>query len=827
MLLNFRVGLSLFLALCGSMAGQTYAQSIGGTILGVVKDVSGPVPQAEVRITNIATGQSRFWLTDDQGRYELREVPPGLYDLKASKAGYTTFSTTGLGGLQLNLTEVAHVGDITLSVAPVAETRIEVKSVDVAMTDSETAMLGTTFDEKQVRALPLSARDINNLGPIAPGVVSVSSFNVANTLVAFAVGGSRGRDNNFIIDSVDNNDPLFGGAATQFTDNEIFDQFRILTGQYQAEYGRNSGSIVNVTTRQGGRDFHGSLFWFAQNDAFNAMTKVEKQSELTKPARFYENQVGATVGGPLRRDSTWFFLSYQWDRARNDLSSQYPVIATLPTAQGLALLKGFNTSTPSPTLTALLADPLVETVPTQPSPCGSLPNEFGPLNAQNPCTSGSLVILNGVPIPFGTYLVPEANISDLRDHEVFARIDQKVGERDNFFFRYLFDDLLTPLAPTSSPADNGLSDSGLLPESRNFLADRTQNFGFAWTHASNRALNELRLSYSRTSSQNGPLHANSQQGETPAISVFDSFAPFPSSSLLVAGQLFTLRRDSQPARFNNNVFQLQENYSFAHGIHDVKLGGNFIETRSGLNQIQGDLGHYDYFDFQSFADNQPLTGSVRFGNFNGKGGAVLPLREIDQFYFVQDDLRISSTFTLNLGLRYENYGPSFNAVIARSESTSISPPKIDRVFTNFAPRLGFVWGLGQRTVVRGGYGIFYNPTFLDIALLAWQSGPISPFVFGIPTNVYPNPPFVSADATAPRNDATAPTGCLGGSVAPPGPSNIDCTLQNTISKDLRNPFVQTASLGVQIQIQRDFLLEASYFGSRGTRLFQCRYSGSG
>jgi hypothetical protein len=438
--------------------------------------------------------------------------------------------------------------------------------------------------------------------------------------------------------------------------------------------------------------------------------------------------------------------------------------------------------------------------------------------------------VNGGSIPFGTYLVPEANVTDLRDHEAFSRIDQKVGERDNLFLRYLLDDLLTPLAPSFSPSEIGFSDDGLLPEWRNFLADRTQNFGSSWTHASNRALNELRLSYSRTSSTVGPLHMNSEEGDTPAITVSDSFAPSPFY-LSSPGFVFTLGSDSQPTRLNSNVFQLQENYSFTHGSHDVKIGVNFNETRSGLNQISGGLGHYFYDGFQFFVDNQPTGASLRFGNLDGKGGQVLPLRGLDQFYFIEDDIHLRSNLVLNLGLRYENYSPSFNAVVDRSENTTLSPPEISRVFTNLAPRLGFAWGLGQRTVIRGGLGIFSNPTFLDIALLAWQSGPISPFVETggflsaespeLPnvTNVYPNRPFNGADVTAPFLGTVD----CSGNLLPPGSTGatpLDCATQNTVSRDLRNPFEYSASLGIQRQISRDFLLGASYVGSRGTRLFQ-------
>src|SRR5216684_2867374 len=645
-------------------------QSIGGTFFGVVKDPTGPVPQAEVRITNLATGQGRFVFTDDQGRYELREVPPGLYELKVSKDGYNVVATPA-AGLQLGLAQVARVDDITLKVAPAGTTTVEVNALDLAMTDSDRPTLSTAFAGPQLQELPLSARDINNLAPLAPGVVSVSSFSFANTLVPFSVNGSRGRDNNFIIDSVDNNEPLFGGAATQFSNSEIFSEFRILTGQFAAEYGRNSGSIVNVITRQGGNQLHGSLFWYGQNDGFNAMAKVEKQSGLTRPAQFYESQLGASVGGPIKKDSTWYFASYQWDHARNNLSAEYPVVATLPTPAGLSILQSMDSTIHSPTLTTFLADPTVSTLPfSLNSPCGNIPNSAGKLPSTNPCTTGSatwappgvdcLATPSQCPtIPFGTYVVPRANVSDFRDHEGAARLDQKVGQRENLFFRYLIDDLKAPVGVFSNPSQVAYSDLGLLPQWRTILAERTQNFGSSWTHAFDRALNELRFSFSRISSQRGPLNADPKARELPAVTISNvndpvssGFANSPSSGFPAAGSLITLGMDTRPSLINSNLGQLQENFSSIHGRHSLKFGGDFIGTRSDLRQINGDLGHYFYLSFSDFINNNPVTGYQRFGNLGGSGGETLPLREFAQFYFAEDDIKVAPRFNLNLGIRY-------------------------------------------------------------------------------------------------------------------------------------------------------------------------------
>src|SRR5205823_3202359 len=259
--------------------------------------------------------------------------------------------------------------------------------------------------------------------------------------------------------------------------------------------------------------------------------KVEKQSELTKPSRFYENQLGASLGGPIKKDSTWYFLSYQWDRARNDLSGEYPVVATLPTPDGLAVLQSINSTNPTPTLATFLADPAVNTVPFNlASPC-AIPHPLPGLNTMNPCTTGtaswtpppttSPSCLNGntCSINFGTYLVPRGNVFDHRDHEGSGRIDRKLGERENLFFRFLLDDLRTPASVFSDPGQIAFSDLGLLPQWQPIFAERTQNFGSSWTHAFDRALNELRFSFSRVSWESGPLTANSRMRDLPQITI--------------------------------------------------------------------------------------------------------------------------------------------------------------------------------------------------------------------------------------------------------------------------------------------------------------------
>jgi hypothetical protein len=788
---------------CGCLAAVVYAQGIGGALEGTVKDESGGVVEAvSVRIQNKDTGQVRTAATDKEGRYSARELPPGLYDITFTFSGY---NIAKLEGVRLSVGQIARIGDVVLTVA--AEKVVtEVKESEVAMVDYTTATLSSSFTNRQIRELPILTRDLNNLALFAPGVFSVRTFSFASTLVPFAANGSRGRDNNFIIDSVDNNEPLFGGAATQFTNTDIFAEYRILTNQFKAEYGRNSGSVVNIITERGGNLWRGTLFWYGQHDAFNASNQVERFAQLSGATRFYENQLGGTVGGPLKPERTWVFASYQWDRARADLSPLYPTVSTLPTPAGLTALNAFSSS---PTVAHLLSIPTVQDVPNLTSPCGAAGSN---LPTSNPCTIGS-VLVNGTPVEFGTYLVPRAGLFDVRDHQASFRFDHRLGERDDFYARYLFDDLRTPRTVAGAPTEVGFFDSGLLPDWRPIFRQRTQSLGVFWTHAWPTALHELRGSFTRISSQTGSFNVTDDQRDLPSALILDGFAlgtnfagggtPAGTASLLnafpSAGQILTLGRDSRATTVNSNLFQLQDNVSISKGRHSIKFGANFVRTQSNIRQMPTDLGQYIYLSFEDYVNNDALFAFQRIGNWDGSSGDVLPMREFAQYYFIQDDIRISSRFTVNLGVRYEHSGQPLQR-LSELNSRFSSVPDADS--NNWAPRLGFAWSPDGKTIIRGGYGFFYNPTVFNIGLLAWQSSPISPFILFFPTNAFPAQPFNDSDVL---------------------PSfDLPFTAEDSIDVNLRSPYVQNYSLSVQRQIHRDLMVEAAFVASKGTSLFSRR-----
>src|SRR5271168_2093275 len=442
-----RFGFVLAAALLLVLAGQMFAQTISGIVAGRVTDAQQkPLSSVAITAHNPGTGRDFPASTDEQGYFRILEVPPGLYEVTAVLGGFDQVKHIGVR-VDVNRTTVE---DFALKVQTQEAVVVVESTAPMAVMDSPT--LGAAFPDKPITELPVITRDVNNLALLAPGVLSVRTFSFASTLVPFSVNGSRGRDNNFIIDSVDNNEPLFGGAASQFTNAEIFQEYSILTGQLKAEYGRNSGATVNAITKSGSNNWHGSMFGYGQSSDFDATNRVEQQALLTSPEPFYETTFGATLGGPIRKEKSFFFVSYQWDRLSDNLTDIFPVLTNYPaTPADLAALQGLPTS---PGLQAYLAAPSNGVVPALvgtncfngPPPAPSMGPQL--YSRPNPCLLTSTAVpvagLFGGPaqtVNYNVFNVPNANTFNLRDHQLSGRYDQRINNSNDFYGRYLFDDL--------------------------------------------------------------------------------------------------------------------------------------------------------------------------------------------------------------------------------------------------------------------------------------------------------------------------------------------------------------------------------------------------
>jgi hypothetical protein len=850
--------LALVLTLFCLAAIPTRAQSISGVVAGSVRDQQNqPLPGATITVANRETGRAYLASSDENGHYRVPEISPGSYDVTVQFPGMQTMKHVEV---VVAVDEVT-LEDFSMKIAS-KETTVEVKST-APTTDTTDATLRYDFSTAQIQNLPILTRDINNLALLAPGTVSVRTFSFASTLVPFSTNGSRGRDNNFIIDSVDNNEPLFGGAATQFTNTDVFAEFTILTHQEDAEFGRNSGATVNVITKSGSNNLHGSGFWFGQDGIFNALNRAEKAAQLTSTPTSYENQAGATLGGPIKKDRSFYFLSYQWDRARDDLSRVFPVLSTLPdsSATGLGKLKSLPSTA---TLAAYLATPSVTTVQSQGGTCFTSPAPAG-FNSTNPCLPTQPAV-DGV--TYNVYNVPRANVFDVRDNEASGRVDQKVGNRNDIYGRYLFDDLQTPNVPLSTAGDTAFSDLGLLPDARLLTRQRTQSAVIDHRFYGVKYLNELRFAYSRIAQGIGAFDEPvSVRNSQPAVTVEDEFSAdgfgVYSNNFPSAGNRFTIGQNSTPSTFRSNIYQIQDNFSLIHGRNNFKFGADFVRTDSGLSSLSSNLGQYvfgllggscdvagaigpgctggspcttnpEFCGFTDFVNNTPGTATVTFQRLT-RGKGSLALRTYDEAVFFQDTVQLTHSLSVDAGIRYELFGSPINDLHNLYPTYA---PSVDSYKKNFGPRFGFAWSPVQNVVVRGGYGIQYNPVIFDIALSMWQSGPISPLVvttsaagagsigepktIAQPTGTFPNAPLTTAALSVGVKscgpDVNGTTPALGVTIAGSVPLG-NCSSEFTVANTLRNPYVQNYSLGLQWEFKPSWLVEISGVGSKGTQLY--------
>jgi len=828
----------VILALLAS-AGSLTAQTISGVIAVHVRDSQGkPLGAVSIEIKNPATGRSYNASTDAEGNYRFPEIPPGVYEVTAA---IEDFQTVTHKPVQVNVNRVTNE---LFEMKPGAVTvTVEVKSTS-PMTDTTGATQASSFPEQQSRELPVITRDINNLGLLAPGVLSVRTFSFGSTLVPFSVNGSRGRDNNFIIDSVDNNEPLFGGAATQFSNTDIIAEYNILTTQLKAEFGRNSGATVNVITKSGSNRTGGTLFWYGQHDSLNARSQAEAVALLSQPARYYENQIGATLGGPIIADKTFYFVSYQWDRTRNNLSNIFPVIGTYPTPAGLTALRSLPVN---PALLAYLSVPSVSAIPALTSaPCFIAPAPAG-FSVTNPCIPATSAVVGTTSIPYSTYLVPDGNAYDVKDHQWSARVDHRLSNSSDIYARYLFDEVRTPRMALSNAGDSAFSDLGLLPDYKLLVRQRSQSFLADHRYYWARSLNEFRFSFSRISTGTGTFQLPEAARNTqPAATVIDSFGGFGiyQRSFSSAGVNFTIGRDSSPSQISTNIFQFQENFSHNRGNHSYKFGINVVRILSNINSMPSDLGQYFFGNsgfggLRAFAREPAAAPSNAFvvfqrlanlvsdpvtGNISGQGDPRLKLREFDHFYFFQDDWRVTREFTVSYGIRYENFGQPLNRV----NQLNRRAPVVEADHNNVAPRFGFAWAPYSTLVIRGGYAMMYNPMVLNIPLLVWQSGPVSPFFVALNQVAVPGLTVLPISGTFPNApisiasvNASQVSGCssIVGRALPGTVPLINCSAQDTVATNMVNPYVHNFSLGIQQELSDNLLFEAGYVGSKGTKLF--------
>lgn len=806
--------------------GRLAAQAVTGTILGLVRDISGAaVPNAPITLTETGTGFTRTVATDSAGEYTAPSLPTGSYTLTVEVQG---FKKTSLPNVQLGVDQKLRV-DVTLEVGTVTET-VEIQAAG-AVVKSDSSELGETVTERQIVDLPLNGRDFVQLTRIIPGVVrGIPGANIdgAGSLAwrasaSFSANGQRTRDNNFMLDGVDNNDTWLNSAVI-FPNVDALEEFKVQTSTYSSEFGRSSGGVVNIQIKSGTNNFHGNVFEFLRNDKFDANDFFNNKFGRQRPP-FRQNQFGGTFGGPIRHDRTFFFMDYQGWRIRQ--AQTY--LSTVPTEA----MRGGDFSA----LKRVIHDPL-----SQAPFSGNIipPDRFDPA-AKNiisqlypaPNVPGQISAATGQTI--NNYL---RNPSQTRNDDQFdLKADHNFSGNNHLFLRYSFERTQRFLPATLPDGDAGFTfgaGTGLV---------RAQSVALNDTHTfSPRLLNEFRFGISRFNINVSSINAGTnlaQKVGIPGINISDtttamSQITFPNGEIRNLGA-----NGNQPLITALDTFQYFDNLTWVAGRHTLKTGFSLTRRRRNVFNVDNIVGTFQ-FNSNLTSNCAGVTASgCKIDPTSGFGVASFllgfPVQETRTYMlgtvgerrpeygaYVQDDFRVNRRLTLNIGLRYDLFAPyvevydrqsnfdtSTGAFVLASENAMMNGRKVGRglQFTpkrDFAPRFGFAYdvtGAGH-TVLRGGYGIFWN-------------NPLT----GTSSSKPDNPPFLLAQAFT---TTLLPTLRLSDGVPPPPavdparpPSG---STRSIFDINFRDGYAQQWNFNVQRQLGRNYLWEIAYVGSKGTHL---------
>ena len=790
----------VLLLLCTTVL--TTAQSYRGSIRGKVVDPSGGViAGAKITAKSSATGLTRDTMTDADGAYVLAELPAGQYVVVAESAGLSPVAQNVVVNVGLDTT-----ADFDLTKVERKMEEVTVSGALAPVVEESRDVLGEIVDHRLVNELPLNGRDFGKLVALVPGV-TVEPAGVAGTQFGFGqfnINGNSDRSNNYLLDGTDNNDPYFNnsalnqvgitGAPATLLPIDAIQEFN-LQSQFSAEYGRNSGSVVNIITRSGSNQFHGSAFEFLRNSALDARNYFNTDPRKTS---FQNNQFGGSLGGPILRDKTFFFAAYEGQRERvgSDFLLGVPTAGEITAAQQVALAQ-IDPNTGNPFISSI-----------------------------NPAL---LNILSFYPSS-GTGQIASV-VRDKNDLDNFiAKIDHNLSNNEQLSGRYAFG-----RSEQTFPLGNngGFGKGSRLPAFAQTSPTRVQVVSVSLLSTlSPSKINEVRFGYSRYRTSFSSLDANFDPSTLgPNFDLGTGKLGLPEFDFSIP-ELENLGAQgfSVPRGRTSQTFQILDNFTFLHGRHTIKLGGEFRRAaidnfndnvERGIFQYSPDGldpnpvvdvlanfflgGVQDPFSFFVLAN----TGNTHRTNYNN--GLA---------FFAQDDFRARPNFTLNLGLRWEYFGPlsEKNNLLSNLAPDGtlalVGTHGLDGVYrrdlNNFGPRIGFAWSVTPSTVLRGGYGIYYDYVPMDLFIANFTSSA------GVATNpIGPEPVFPLG------YDPTAFNGSNPGApVLTPittGPFTIFAT-----PRDFPSPYIQNFNLNVQQKLGESASLEVGYVGSKGTRLVRLR-----
>jgi len=794
---NHALVIGLLLIVLGFVTREAQAQTTG-TIYGTISDSAGAaVGGAAVTVKNLETNLTRTSTTSAEGSYALTLLPVGVYSFVVEAPGFRQFLRE-----KVEVEVQANVRmDVKLEVGQVTEQVIVTGAPP--QVDTGSATLGKVVEERRIVELPLNGRNFLQLGVLQAGVVppptginmlgSGTNSTPGGTSFNFSVNGQRITSNNHLLDGVNNVEP-FSGAAMVVPSPDSLREFRILTNAYTAEFGRAGGSIVTVITKSGSNQYHGSLYEFLRNDAFDARNFFSPQVPALK-----QHQFGGTFGGRILKDRTFFFGSYE----------------------GFRQTKGLPTSTTVPSLLVRQGN-FTQEVRKPIDPITRLPFQGDIIPAER-IDAVARNVLNLYPEPNAGPTTWSGAPVAVNDRDQFVvRVEHSLFDNKNSLTgRYVLDE-----GALLSPGGSSILNIGVVsvPGFALETANRFQNFLLADTHIfSERVINDFRFSYQRAKVKNEtPIVTQdpSALGFTYPTAVDIHATPgIAVSGLTALGYNFFNERLS-------NFYEFVDNISVNVGKHSVKFGGDIRHTRV--------FGLFPSIAFGSFGFTGGVTGNPLGDLLLGRatlflqagGKADKKIQQTAYYFYGLDDFRLRNNLTLNLGLRYElvpGYTGEENLVLTfkAGQQSTFNPlyptgllrptdPGIPRTLfptgkKNFAPRVGIAWDPFRdgKSSVRAGYGIFYDDSSLVQIYTVQQPPDFQPITTTILPQSFADPFLGNSPFKPPITFPLAfPNGFTTTWTAP----------------DYRLPYIQHWNLTLQRQISSSLAVEVAYVGNKGTRL---------
>ena len=807
------------------MAGATFAQSATGQINGKVTDPNGAVVvAANITVKSVDTGRETTAISDNDGTYTITALQPGLYDVTVQGGNFKA----SIQRVQVTIGSKVSV-DTQLALTEVTGETVSVIASEGVEVNTQTAEVSNIVTGTQIRELPTLTRNPYDLIGLANNVASddpgpaVPGVGVSGRGAGFNINGLRAASTNVLLDGVDNNN-VYYAALGQNIPLDAVGEFRVVTSNFSAEYGRASGGIINVLTRGGSNAFHGSGFGFNRISRL-ASNGFNNNANGIPRGVFTRNQFGYTIGGPAIKDKLFFFNSTEWTRVRSagDVLSVVPT-AALINASAAATRNYFAgyTLQSTPTTTSFTVGQLVDTFNL---PAG---NAFAALPAD--LQAFQLVRFTeptnlGGGIPQDTY-------------STAARVDFNLSSKTLIYFRYARENknffngtsAFSPYAGFDTPATT---------LNNNFLVSLTHTF-------SPHLLSESKIAFNR-------LNNSQPYGENP---VGPGLFLFPGATGTIGGNAVAMpgywpyNAANSPAGFGGpqNLGQVYEDMSYSLGRHQLKFGGQYIYI-----QNTNTFGAYENAveSLGAQGNYAQALGNFVTGNINQFQAAVFPQGKIpgesvnlpvgppdftrsnrynEWAAYVNDSFRVRPNLVLNLGVRYEYYGVQHNknpeldsnfyfgpgATLQeriRNGSVQIagdSPVgglwKKDK--NNFAPRVGFAWDLfgDGKTSLRGGYGLAYERNFGNVTFNVIQNPP-NYAVMSLFNNVDVTNLQVTTDNAGPLAGTSPPT-----KVLPP-------TSLRHVREDIVNAYAHFYSFAFQRELSRGNVLSVEYSGSRGEKLY--------